>query len=57
MREFKELFQYFNKGMLELMKYYGDIDTQISENNLDPALDIVAIAETATEPDPKASPY
>ena len=57
LREFKELFQYFNKGMLELLKYYGDPDTLISENNLDPALDIVAIPETAISSDHKESPY
>ena len=45
LREFKELFQYFNKGMIELLKYYGDVDTLIAENNLDPALDVVPIPE------------
>ena len=35
-KEFKELFQYFNKGHLEMMKYYGNVDTLIAENNLDP---------------------
>ena len=38
-KEFKGLFQYFNKGMLELLKYYGDPDSLIIDNSLDPDLE------------------
>ena len=57
-KEFKELFQYFNKGHLEMMKYYGNVDTLIAENNLDPPpVDIVAIPESLPVPETRASPY
>ena len=41
-----------------MMKYYGDVDTLIAENNLDPApLDVVAIPESLAAPEAKSSPY
>ena len=41
-----------------MMKYYGDVDTLIAENNLDPApFDVVAIPETLAAPEAKSSPY
>lgn len=36
MVEFKSVYGYFNKGHLELLKAYGDQETLIVENNLDP---------------------
>lgn len=36
MAEFKGIYGYFNKGHLELLKLYGDQETLIVENNLDP---------------------
>ena len=57
-KEFKELFQYFNKGHLEMMKYYGDVDSLIAENNLDPPpLDAVAIPDTIAVPEQRSGPY
>ena len=55
LKEFKGLYQYFNKGMLELLKYYGDPDTLITDNNLDPVLEtqIVVVPEAEV----KESPY
>ena len=37
-REFKGTYGYFNKGHIELMKYYGDPDELIGDHQLDPAL-------------------
>ena len=34
--ESKQVYGYFNKGMLELLKYYGQPETVIIENLLDP---------------------
>jgi len=36
--EFKATFGYFNKGHLELLKYYGDPDQLILDRDLDPVL-------------------
>ena len=41
-----------------MMKYYGNVDTLIAENNLDPPpVDIVAIPESLPVPETRASPY
>lgn len=37
-KEFKGLYGYFNKGHLELLKYYGDVDGLVEEHELDPQL-------------------
>ena len=37
-REFKAIFGYFNKGHLELLRFYGEPETLIAELELDPQL-------------------
>ena len=38
MREFKGTYGYFNKGHVEICKPYGDLESLVSEHELDPQL-------------------